>query len=47
VVTAASRSDKIGAKLLGIRLFNAFSTLRIMLVLAWLVVTRASPGRRR
>jgi transposase len=30
VVTAASVSDKAGAKLLIIRLFNAFSTLRIM-----------------
>jgi transposase len=30
VVTAASVSDKAGAKLLLIRLFNAFSTLRIM-----------------
>ena len=30
MVTAASVSDKAGAKLLIIRLFNAFSTLKIM-----------------
>jgi hypothetical protein len=30
VVTAASVSDKAGAKILLIRLFDAFSTLRIM-----------------
>jgi hypothetical protein len=30
VVTAASASDKAGAKLLLIKLFNAFTTLKIM-----------------